>query len=55
MCKCVCGEHIKHISIRHTFRESQIRYTHRGLGDICVFSMYDTNRIATAELERHYV
>ena len=57
MRKCVCGEHIQHT-------RSQIRYAHRGLGDICILSsqdrstfisIYDEHRLATADLERHYV
>ena len=62
--KCVCGEHINHISCFLTFRGFQIRYAHQGLSDICILSgqnrstfisIYDTNMIATAELERHYL
>ena len=62
MRKCVCGEDIKRMSSSHTFHESQIRYAHRGLSDICILSsqdrtefisISDRNRFATAELEHH--
>ena len=62
MRKCVCVEHIKHMFIVHTFRESLIRYAHRGLSDICILSrqhrstfiiIYEQIIIATVERERH--
>ena len=48
----------------HTFRESQIRYAHRGLVDICILSsqegwefisISDWNHLVTAEPERNYL
>ena len=64
MRKYVCAAHLTHVYICHTFRESQIRDSHRGLSDICILSsqnwltfksIYDSISIAAAELERHGV
>ena len=62
MHECVCGGHKKHMYMFHTFRESLIRYVHRGLSVIGIFTIQnqcefigkcDNTRLATAELERH--
>ena len=56
--------HIKHIPFVHTFHETQIRYAHWGLSDICVLSsqnrsgfisISDRNCVATAELDCHCI
>ena len=61
--KCVCWERLNHISSFQTSHETQMRYAHRGMSDICILSsqslsefihISDGNRFATAELERHY-
>ena len=62
MRKCVCGGHIKHICVCHTFNDTKIRYAHTCLSDTCILSsrnqwefmcMSDHSLLATAELDRH--
>ena len=62
MLKCVCSEHLKHFFIFEQLYETQIRCAHSVSSDACIFSsqnrlafitVFDWNRLPTAELERH--
>ena len=64
MCKCACGEHMKHIVCFHHFHAIKIIDAHRGLSNSCILcsqnlwafiGSFDWNRLPAAEIEYHYL
>ena len=64
MSKCACGEHMTHIVFFSHIHDTETLDVHSGLSDTGIscsqtmwafISMFDSNSLPTAELERHYL